>query len=188
MLDLGLLDKKDYDEAAPRIIRESARAIVFAEDKIALIFIESEGAYAFPGGSREARETMAEALAREVREEAGLIVRPETIQPFGRIVEIRKDLFVDGIFEQCDFYFTCAVEAESKAPCLNKHEAEDGYRLEIVSLADAIETNERAIKAGKHYLEREATVLRFLQSQRQTGFGCGAKDAPLLDHASGVLA
>ena len=46
--------------------------------------------YKFPGGGIEAGESYAEALCREVREEAGLQVKKETIREYGIVPRMEK--------------------------------------------------------------------------------------------------
>jgi ADP-ribose pyrophosphatase YjhB (NUDIX family) len=52
-----------------------ARGAVFKEDKILLVNELSDGGWTLPGGWMDVDETPSEAVAREVREEAGYIVR-----------------------------------------------------------------------------------------------------------------
>lgn len=53
----------------------------------------SAGDYKILGGGVEPGEKLEDALIREVGEESGLIVIPESIRPIGEIVERRRDLF-----------------------------------------------------------------------------------------------
>ena len=50
-----------------------------------------EGYYKILGGGIDAGETNEEALIREVREESGLVVIPQSIRECGKIIEKLKD-------------------------------------------------------------------------------------------------
>jgi len=52
-----------------------ARGAVFQEDKVLLVKELADGGWTLPGGWMDVDETPSEAVAREVREEAGYIVR-----------------------------------------------------------------------------------------------------------------
>lgn len=62
-------------------VAQNARAIIVDNGRVALIerIRGSEHFFVFPGGSVEPGETLAQAVAREVEEEVGLIVRPVRI-------------------------------------------------------------------------------------------------------------
>ena len=77
------IDLKDYKEKDEIFRRPSARAIILQEDKIALVYSKKEKYYKFPGGGIHDDEDKIEALIREVREEVGMLVIPESIQEFG---------------------------------------------------------------------------------------------------------
>ena len=80
---LFVIDLKDYDENWERSLRPTARAIIIKDDKLAMVYNQKYDFYAFPGGGIEEGEDFYHALIREVREEVGLIVKPETIKEFG---------------------------------------------------------------------------------------------------------
>lgn len=62
-------------------VAQNARAIIVADDHVALIERRRGGEhfFVFPGGSVELGESSAHAVAREVEEEVGLTVRPDRI-------------------------------------------------------------------------------------------------------------
>jgi len=134
--------------------------------KIALLYEVRNNMYVFPGGKIEKNETNIEALIRETKEEAGLTVKPESIIEYGIVTEIRKDIYVDGIFEQNDFFYICNVEDKTIEQKLTEHEKEIGYILKIVSIEKAISLNEVEITTGKKYSERETFILKSLKENK----------------------
>lgn len=143
MKRLFTIDLKDYDENGTRVYRPSVRAIIMTEDeKIALVHSKKHHYYKFPGGGIEAGESHAEALIREVTEEVGLSVIPGSIKEFGNVLRLQKGN--DGpniIFEQENFYYTCAVEKEVGSQNLDVYEEEAQFELKIVTLDEAIKEN-----------------------------------------------
>lgn len=69
------------EEMNERRIRNSAKALIVRDGRIAAIRIRHEGRewFIMPGGGQEPGETLAEAVVREVREELGLLVEPREL-------------------------------------------------------------------------------------------------------------
>ena len=81
-------------------------------------------------------------MIREVKEEVGLTVIPETIQEFGSVMRRQKsNVNEHTIFEQENFYYTCQTEKEVGKQNLDEYEAEAGFKLRYVTLGEAIQTN-----------------------------------------------
>ena len=72
-------------------VRVAVRGIIFIGGRLLLIE-DNKGEVKLPGGGQDAGESDADTLIREIREETGCAVIPETIRPFGYIEEKRKDL------------------------------------------------------------------------------------------------
>jgi 8-oxo-dGTP pyrophosphatase MutT (NUDIX family) len=159
---LAIFDRKNYDLLLPRYIRYSSRAIIIVDKKIALLSGTKYKMYVFPGGRIEEGETNTEALIRETKEEAGLVVKPQSIKEFGMVSEIRKDIYVNGIFEQHDFYYTCDVEDKISEPKLSDEEKKIGLQLEFISIDKAISINEIEMEFGNNFSERETFILKLL--------------------------
>ncbi len=163
------IDKKDYKENGTVGSRPSVRGIILAGDKLAMIYSKEYGYYKFPGGGIDKGESHMETLIREVREEAGLLVIPESVQEFGYVHRVQKGSWED-IFVQDNFYYYCRVEDEKTAQELDDYEAKEEFTLEYVSVEDAIRENEKALATtlvGDEFytvmIEREVKVLQLLK-------------------------
>ena len=111
------LDKKDYEEGMPVFEKYSTRGVIIRDGKIATQH-GSAGDYKILGGGVEPGEKLEDALIREVGEESGLIVIPESIRPIGEIVERRRDLFEKNKIYVChSCFFFCS--AKSFCSCSN---------------------------------------------------------------------
>jgi 8-oxo-dGTP pyrophosphatase MutT (NUDIX family) len=67
----------------PRIF-VSAAVITDAAGRVLVVRKHGTSVFMQPGGKPEAGESAAEALARELHEEIGLVVRPDVLHPLGR--------------------------------------------------------------------------------------------------------
>jgi ADP-ribose pyrophosphatase YjhB (NUDIX family) len=104
MKELFSIDLNDYEHNYIVYKRPSARGIILSGDKIALVYSKKEKYYKFPGGGIKENEDMHTALIREVREEVGLTVIPESIIEFGSVMRRQKSNYSpDTIFEQENF-------------------------------------------------------------------------------------
>ena len=167
MNQLKRYDRADYDPAWPHIVRAASKAIIRRGGEIAMMYSPREGFYIFPGGGIEAGEIPAEALIREVREETGMVVLPETIREFGVVSEARKDLWADEIYEEREHFYTCEVEDAVFDPArMVDDETVSGYRAVWVTLDEAIAANERDIATGRLWMEKITFVLKLLRDER----------------------
>lgn len=159
---LFTLDTKIYDETIEVVYRPSARGIVIKNGKVAMIHSAKYDYYKFPGGGIESDESPVEAMIREVKEESGLTVIPDTIKEFGN-VHRRSRTKSGGLFIQDNFYYTCSCEEEVGDTNLDDYESDEGFTLEFVDPMDAVVKN-RAADYSKMplMLERETRVLLLL--------------------------
>ena len=74
------MDKKDYSGCTHTYTRDSARSIIIRDGKVAMIHSLKYDYYKFPGGGIEGGENPVEAMIRETREEAGLVVIPASVR------------------------------------------------------------------------------------------------------------
>ena len=89
MKRLLLLDAKNYDEDMDVWARVAVRGIIFIGDKL-LLLDDNKGEVSLPGGGQDEGESDSDTLIREIREETGYSVIPDTIRPFGYIEEKRR--------------------------------------------------------------------------------------------------
>ena len=166
---LAIYDRKDYDLSFPYYVRNAVKAIIIVENKIALIHNKKYDVFVFPGGGIENGETDVDALIRETKEEAGLIIKPSSILEFGKIVEIRKDRKADGIYERHDYFYLCEVEDKSILLNLSKNEIENGHRFVYIPIDEAIKVNETHIRQGYNWTEGIVFVLNHLKITKTAG-------------------
>ena len=118
------MDKKDYESCTHRFVRNSARSIIIRDGKIAMIHSLKYDYYKFPGGGIENGENPVEAMIRETREEAGLVVKPETVKEYGYVHRIqRSDMDASECFVQDNYYYLCEAEPEAVRQDLDCYEA-----------------------------------------------------------------
>ena len=165
---LFAMDKKDYDACTHTFTRNSARSIIIRNGKIAMIHSRKYDYCKFPGGGIEDGEDPIEAMIRETREEAGLIVIPETVKEYGYVHRIQKsDTDPTECFVQDNYYYLCEAEDSLTSQKLDDYEEKESYRLVFIAPAAAIEKN-RSVKESPYnrmMFEREARVLELLISE-----------------------
>ncbi len=168
MKQLFEIDLHNYDESDTVFRRPSARAIIFDDvGKIALVYSKKENYYIFPGGGIHVDEDRVSALIREVKEEVGLTVIPETIEEFGSVLRRQKsNVSEHTIFEQENFYYTCQTKRKIGDQNLDAYEAEAGFVLRYVTLDEAIQTNLQYTSDDYFnviMIQREAKVLQMIR-------------------------
>lgn len=160
------IDTKDYNPNGKAFVRPSVRGIIIRNGKVAMVHSLKYDYYKFPGGGIEAGESMEQALMREVAEESGLQVIPQSIREYGLVHRVQKDDRVD-IFIQDNYYYLCDVEPEAEAQHLDDYEAEERFTLEFVDPNHAIHTNRYLDHGPKdpNMVEREARVLEMMMQE-----------------------
>ena len=166
------MDQKDYGRCTRTFTRNSARSIIVRNGRIAMVHSLKYDYYKFPGGGIEDGEDPVEAMIRETREEAGLIVIPETVKEYGMVHRIQKSIQDEAeCFIQDNYYYLCEAEDVQVAQELDSYEAKESYRLEFVDPAAAAEKN-RSVQESPYsrmMFEREARVLELLQAEGLAG-------------------
>ena len=161
------MDQKDYADCTHFFTRDSARSIIFRSGKVAMIHSREYDYYKFPGGGIEHGEDPVDAMIRETREEAGLIVIPETVREYGYVYRIqRSDLDPTECFIQRNYYYLCEAMERLSSQSLDDYEAKEGYHLEFIEPAAAIQRNRNVRESPYNPImfEREARVLELLMA------------------------
>ena len=160
------IDMHDYEEWYSVSRRPSARGIIFKDNRIALVYSKKEKYYKFPGGGINDGEDMKTALIREVKEETGLTVIPESIKEFGSVIRRQKsNIKPETIFEQENFYFLCNAEDTVSAQSLDDYEKDAEFTLKFTDINEAIKAN-RDYHSDDYFdeimIKRELRVLELI--------------------------
>jgi 8-oxo-dGTP pyrophosphatase MutT (NUDIX family) len=159
------IDKKNYDNDGKAFIRPSARAIIIKDNKIYMVHSLVYDYYKFPGGGIEKDESTIDALIRETKEEAGLIVIKDSIKEYRYVYRVQKaDEPSYSKFIQDNFYYICDVENKILEQQLDDYENFEKFTLELVDPKIAININRNKEHGPKDLdmIEREAKVLELL--------------------------
>ena len=160
------IDKKNYDNDGKAFVRPSAKAIIIKDNKIYMVHSLVYDYYKFPGGGIENNESNIDALIRETKEEAGLVVIKDSIKEYGYVHRVQKAKDPDfSKFIQDNFYYICDVENNILEQQLDDYEDFEQFTLELVDPRVAIDTNRNKDHGPKNLdimIEREAKVLQLL--------------------------
>jgi ADP-ribose pyrophosphatase YjhB (NUDIX family) len=144
------------------IERQAVRGVVVREAAL-LMIRSSAGDVKFPGGGVAAGETLADALAREVREECGR--RLTGIDSLVLVVDERRAAQTPGwVLRMQSVYLACEVGPVEHALALDDYERDLGFHPEWVTATAAIAANRAALAAGTAapWVTRELRVLEAL--------------------------
>ena len=145
MEKLLIMDEHNYDDNLEEIYRISARGIIFVAGKL-LMIENSFGEAKLPGGGMEPGEDDQQVLVREVKEETGYDVIPESIKPFGEIEEKRLSDYEPMIWHQINRLYFCDVYPEQGQCRYSENEKKLGFHLVFYTIEEALEKNERMLK------------------------------------------
>ena len=120
----------DYQGHAD-IYRHACRGIVIKDGKLLLCYESNEDKYIIPGGGVEDDETFAECCAREIREETGIIVKPDE-----EYLEI-EELFLN--WQAIQHYFLCEYVEDTGIQHLTDAEIRHGDVPRWLPFEDAVE-------------------------------------------------
>lgn len=195
MKQLFTIDLKNYDDNWKPSRRDSARAIIHVgADKLALVYATKLGYYKFPGGGIQEGEDKIAALAREVQEEVGLVLVPESVKEFGVASRYQKSgLEENTVFVQDNFYYECDVEREEGggdsdsgdfrnlkiiSQNLDAYEDEAGFELRIISIKEAALANRQYRDTNDFniaMIARDARVLEMMAGLKSEPSRCMAE-------------
>ena len=165
MKTLHIYDRKDYTDEMTMFEKYSVRGIIRRNGRIAMQK-GAKGDYKILGGGVDEGEEFAQALVREVKEESGLLVIPESIEEIGEIIEKRADLFEsDKIFICHSCFYYCSIRSEQVEPQMTPSEIEKGYKLVWATPQTIIEANQPFLSEPWIYRDTEF-VREFLLSER----------------------
>ena len=159
------IDTKDYLQCTHTYVRNSARAIIIRDSKVAMVHSLKYNYYKFPGGGIEGGEDPIDTVIRETMEEAGLQVIRESVREYGLVHRIQKSTVDETeCFIQDNLYYLCRTENQTTAQKLDDYESEEQFTLEYVYPEDVIRINRTDDHGPKdrRMLEREARVLEML--------------------------
>ena len=147
MRTLKTIDSHNYTEDMPVFEKYSVRGVIVRDGKIA-VQQSAAGDYKILGGGVEEGETFEQALIREVQEESGLKVIPDSIREIGEIVEKRKDIFDSSMVYVChSCFFFCDAEEVMTAMHMTDSEKEKRFHLVWAAPEEIIEGNQPFFKS-----------------------------------------
>ncbi len=162
MKQLLVFDSKNYTDHMPVNEKTTVRAII-RRGKLFAMQQSRKGDYKIPGGGVEAGESHLQTLQREVREETGLLIVPDSLRPLGEILELREDLFSKGVKYICHtLYFGCDIEEQTVPLSLTLSEKRMGFHLAWADLDTIIRTNESM--PPKRYPPKDTAFLKLVAS------------------------
>ncbi|MCQ2538294.1 MAG: NUDIX domain-containing protein [Lachnospiraceae bacterium] len=168
MKELFKMDTGDYNPDGKVYSRLSVRGIAIKDGKVLLVHSQKYDYYKFPGGGADEGETYEEALIREVREETGYEVIPESIKEFGSVMRRQKDSKDENcIFEQPNLYYFCEVADKAGDQKLDDYEEEEGFHP-VWAEPFAISRHNAYVRADDKdsiMIEREAKVLALVDAE-----------------------
>ena len=162
MRELFRMDRKNYNPEGKIYRRPSARAVIVKDGKVLLNYVAKHDCYEFPGGGLEPGETPEQALLREVAEETGYVIIPESVREYGIVIRRQQDSKdPDGIFEQENYYYFAEVRDETVPRKPDEHEIAEGAEpVWVETLSPAIYRNRKAFeRIGEPFIERERRVM-----------------------------
>ena len=164
MNKLLIMDEHNYTDDMEEIYRVAVRGIIFIDGKL-LMIEDSLGEVKLPGGGIDAEEGDYQALIREVKEETGYDVIPESIRPFGEIEEKRLSTHEPMIWHQISRLYFCDVYPEQGICEYTENERKYGFKQVLYTLDKALEKNRIMLeKEGKQaWNQREYKTLLLIK-------------------------
>ena len=137
ILNEDKLKSKEIDDYVTRV-----KAII-VNDKKELLLGFSYNDYQFPGGHLEKDEEPVKGLIRELKEETGMDIEKEELEPFMMIKHLSKNYFNKGK-NRCNviLYYICNTNktVDMSKTCYTDFEKKGNFKLVYVPLEKAEET------------------------------------------------
>ena len=160
------IDLKNYKTDGTVFKRAAVRGMIRRDGKLLLIHGMKYGDYKFPGGGKHEEEALLDTLVREVAEETGYRIKRESVEEFMKVTERRKG-DPDDLMEMVSWYYVCDVEETAGNRNLDDYEKEYDYRVQWMSLEEAVAGNEKVQqRKAVPWVERETEVMRRILRQQ----------------------
>lgn len=151
------IDLGEYTSADAFRGRTAARGIIRRDGKYLMVRGKS-GDYKFPGGGTEQGETLTDTLKREIAEETGYSINPESVRFCGITTE-KRTVGTEDILVMTSYYYVCETDgnAGERKP--------DEYEAVWTELSEALHGN-RHMADTEHcpWIIREMKVMEYLLS------------------------
>lgn len=162
-LCLGL---KELPSGFGTVTRNAVKCVAFDSQGNLLMIRTKKGDYKFPGGGMKASETLQQTLKREIAEETGYVLS-DVLDVLGVVEERNIDKFDETkIFIMHSEYVRCEVNsAVQNEQNLDEYEKEQDFKVEFVSIEDAIKNNIALLNQSDDvnpWVIRETEVLKYL--------------------------
>lgn len=142
LLNKEIIKEEDITEEEIRV----KALMINSKDEILLGY--SYNSYQFPGGHLEYGETIKEALKREIKEETGINIELDIIEPFMMIKYFDKKYSINKCNKLYYFVVETDLEPNLKETNYTESEIKGNYKLRYVKLEDLEE--EIIDNANKH--------------------------------------
>lgn len=140
-------------------LRKAARALIFKENKIAVLNAAKLHLHKLPGGGIERTESVIEGLHREILEETGCKITQ--IRELGITVEYRDAIEM----LQISYTFTGNVQDNVVTPNFTQKELNEGFQLVWLTVAETIDVMKKedspSTYAGKFIQARDLAILEY---------------------------
>lgn len=142
-----------------RWTRKTARAIIYKDKKVLLVYSDFYNDYTFPGGGVRKNESYSSALQRELSEEVGA-KQIKIIGAYGQTLEYRKDYrSANSNYRQLSKYFLVEVLVFGKQK-LEPKEVIHGVNPVWISPQEALTHNQMVMNDETHSKPGLATALK----------------------------
>ncbi len=134
--------------------RACARGIVVSNGKILLSYVPENDFFMTPGGGHELGETLLECCVREIAEETGYIVEPQSENPFLILNEYYRE------YKFINNFFICRLTGEITETHLTELEATQKMVFKWVDLVEAFNIFSRHDDYTATYEDKHGSYLR----------------------------